>query len=86
MSEPNDLREALQSLQRTMATDPRDWAMDKRDAWCFGIVLGWDHEDPDDDLTEDAMPELIARFGWSDEDVARLRRYRAAFKQAAEGA
>jgi hypothetical protein len=62
------LREALESVRDTMACDVRDWSRDRNDAWVFGILLGW----------EEALDEVAAKHRWKDEDVARLRAYRAA--------
>lgn len=83
---PDDLREALDSIESVTAGDPRDWAAYYRDAWLYGIVHGWgceregcDHSDPE--VCEDAMPEVAARHGWTDDDAARLQRYRDAWRQ-----
>ncbi|MFC8182434.1 hypothetical protein ACFULT_26480 [Rhodococcus sp. NPDC057297] len=61
------------SLEQMCAFSSKDWSTEKEAAWLYGIVSGWDSDDPDDDP---AMPELQARFGWNDEAVARLRRLR----------
>jgi hypothetical protein len=58
------------SLGNCMSFHSRDWGQDKRDAWMWGIICGWD---------ERSMQECRSRFGWSDEDVARLRRLRQRF-------
>ena len=59
------LNEAINSLQTVMTTDPRDWGLAERDAWVYGIVVGWG----------DALPEVSKKFGWSNEDVGRLQKY-----------
>lgn len=69
----NDLSDALESAHATMVFDSRDWAAKKRDAWLYGLLVGWDGP---------AMRELQAKFGWSDDDVRRLRRLRRAIKGA----
>ena len=61
------ISEALFSLRTTMTTDSRDWSLYKRDAWIYGIVVGWG----------DALPEISKKFGWSDEDINRLKKYHA---------
>jgi len=63
------LAEAFDSLGAAMASHPRDWAAESRDAWVYGIVCGWDGP---------AIRELQKKFGWSPETVARLRKYRKA--------
>lgn len=56
---------AKESVKSCVAFHVRDWAADKRDAWLFGVVCGWDDE---------AMAEVSARHGWSAAEVGRLRR------------
>lgn len=78
---PKYLPEAFKRLGDMMATDSRDWGLDRGDAWLYGLFCGWDCEDDHehDDVCggEDAMIEVGAQHGWSEEDIARLRRYRA---------
>jgi hypothetical protein len=71
----------LTSIANTIAFDVRDWSDDKRLAWIYGIVLGWDSEDDDDN---GAMAELQEKFKWFDLEVARLRRLRKKFKELEE--
>lgn len=81
MSSLSDLYAALDSAHTVMALSSQDWAVSSDFAWLWGIFVGWDAEDPSDladDLTGDAMGEVAARFRWTDADVARLRRLRAA--------
>lgn len=59
------LNSVKESLQMTVACDSRDWSSDKRDAWIYGIVLGW---------CEAAMVEIALKFNWSKEDVERLNK------------
>lgn len=61
------LAEVLEHVEGMVACHSRDWGAWHRDAWLYGILVGWSGE---------AMRELAERHGWSDEDVARLRRYR----------
>lgn len=61
------LREIFDSLHSTIVTDPKDWSLHKRDAWLYGILVGWD----------DCLPEIQKRFNWSDKDVSRLQKYRS---------
>lgn len=70
-----------ESLRATLATDARDWSVDRRDAWIWGIVNGWDRE-PGDPEEEDAMGEVAARHGWTPETVERLRLLHRAFDEA----
>ncbi|MEV0691801.1 hypothetical protein [Streptomyces sp. NPDC050388] len=76
------VREALASLHRTMAHDPRDWALDKRDAWLWGIVCGWECEaQHDHDVVcgrDNPLRQVAARHRWPNEDVERLKTYRRA--------
>lgn len=76
------LRDALNSVHRTMVHDSRDWALDRRDAWLYAILIGWtcedDHVHDDDCLGDDPLIETARAHGWDDDTVARLRTYRAA--------
>lgn len=67
------------SLQSIIAFDPRDWGLYKRDAWMYGIILGWG-EDAEPD--EDPITELAVMHGWTPDDVARLKRLHAKFEKA----
>lgn len=54
-----------ESVENCMTFHARDWSLNKRDAWMYGIVCGWDDE---------SMPEVAALHGWSAAEVERLRR------------
>jgi hypothetical protein len=60
--------DALNSVHRTMVHDPRDWGLDRRDAWLYALLVGWGH----------TLDEIAARHRWAPEDVERLRTFRAA--------
>jgi hypothetical protein len=62
------ISEVLDSVASAMATDPRDWSLVKRDAWLYGIFLGWGRP---------AMREVADLHQWSPETVARLENYRS---------
>jgi hypothetical protein len=64
-----------------MATDSRDWSLDKRDAWLWGIVLGWTNE-PGEPVDEDPMADVARKHGWSSETVTRLRDLHQKFDEA----
>lgn len=78
------ISEALTRVGIMMATDSRDWAIARSDAWLYGLFCGWDDEDSDPS-SGDAMSEVAAVHGWSRADVERLRRYRAALRAHLEG-
>lgn len=80
----SDLAAALNSLGRCMAFDPRDWALDRRDAWLWGVIVGWDPDEEGE--TDGAMTEVAAKHGWTDEDVARLRTLHTAVDEARRAA
>lgn len=69
----------LKALGTTLAFSVDDWGASRAMSWVWGIVLGWDDEDDDG-----AMVEQARRHGWSDETVARLRRLHDAFKAIAD--
>lgn len=76
------LAAALDGLHTLIATSSRDWGTYRVDAWLWAVLVGWDCEEAHehDELCEDgaAMAEMQERHGWSDEAVAKARRYRAA--------
>lgn len=74
------LREALVSAGNVLAFSANDWGKNSREAWLYGILLGWDDED---DPHDTSMASLAAKHGWSEADVARLRRLHAAVAAAA---
>ena len=73
----------LTSLRESIVLAANDWSQSRAEAWVYGIVVGWD-PDPDDEPDEDdgdVMGDLAERFGWSDAQVARLRRLHDAFRR-----
>jgi hypothetical protein len=62
--------ELWESLRGCIAFSPKDWSIEMRDAWMYGIVMGWDGE---------ALTEVAAKHGWPDGALARLRRIHSAF-------
>lgn len=61
-----DIDSAVESLATAIATHPRDWSLDHRDAWIYGIVIGWDAP---------ALQELTAMHHWDAATVARMKRF-----------
>jgi hypothetical protein len=73
------LYSALDSARHTMALSSNDWATNADFAWLWGILVGWDDDPTAGDVDQgDAMGDLARRFGWSTDDVERLRTLRAA--------
>ena len=54
---------AFESIECAIAFDVRDWCEDRRSAWIYAIVFGWDYEDSWDELAE--------KYGWDEEDRKR---------------
>lgn len=73
-----DLRAALKSAHQTMVFSSNDWSTARDFAWLYGIFVGRDNNDPDDADGYDSLAELAARFGWTEQQVERLKRFRAA--------
>lgn len=65
------LKVAIDSAQSAIAFSPHDWGADKRLAWVYGILVGWDDE---------ALAEMQKKFRWTDESVERLKSYHEAIK------
>ncbi|MFE3123707.1 hypothetical protein ACFXHD_09830 [Streptomyces hydrogenans] len=76
------VREALESVHRAMVHDPRDWGRYKRDAWTYGVIVGWEceehHEHDDICFGAEPLAKIIRQHGWLPADVARLKAYRTA--------
>lgn len=65
------------SLAGALVCSSRDHGLDSRDAWVYGIVVGWDAA---------SLRELAAKHGWSPDDVSRLKRLRARYCRASKEA
>jgi hypothetical protein len=65
-----DPREALKDA---IALSVDDWSESRSMAWVYGIVLGWDNDEPDDPEDFGAMDEIAEKFGWTPNQVERLR-------------
>lgn len=59
-------KEIIDSLHSAIVFSSHDWSRDKRLAWVYGIIVGWD---------DDSFEELKERFGWSDKTIERLKKY-----------
>ena len=68
------------SLEQTLAFSSNDWGSASDFAWLYGIVLGWDTDEPGE---ESSMPDVAAKHEWSDRQVERLRQLHRDFKAAA---
>ena len=62
----NELKEALSSASAALIFSSRDQSLDHRDAWVYGILVGWD----------EALLEVSTKFGWDDGTIERLKSYR----------
>lgn len=54
----------LNSLEESLNFDSRDWSSNKKDAWIYGIISGWD---------EDSLKEISQKFNWDKETVNHLK-------------
>jgi hypothetical protein len=62
----------LESLYDCIVFSARDWALDDRDAWIYGIVVGWEGE---------ALAEVARNHSWDELDIKRLQRLHASAKE-----
>jgi len=67
----------LAALHDALVFSSNDWGAARDFAFIYGIVVGWDGDDPEDD--DDAMSELANKWGWSADGVQRLRALHEAF-------
>jgi hypothetical protein len=66
------ISDAIASIRSTIIFSPRDWAADVRDAWVYGIVVGWD--DP-------SIKELSSKFGWEIKEIKKMKQLHNALKK-----
>lgn len=67
------MKEALESLHDCMIGSALDWAAASRDAWMYGIVVGWGDEG--------ALEEVAKAHDWSEQSVERLKKLRASVEE-----
>ena len=69
------------ALADTIVFSSDDWWQSRAMAWVYGIVVGWDDDDPMEGETgREALDDLAAKFGWSDNVVTRLRELHRRFE------
>lgn len=56
-----------EALNSCLVHHCRDWAASKRDAWIYGIIVGW---------ADESLVELQGQHGWDDEALIRLKQLR----------
>ncbi|GAA3718007.1 hypothetical protein [Streptomyces tremellae] len=82
-----DLAPMFEGLYGLLVTSSREWGEYPVDAWLYAVLVGWDcetdHEHDDVCGGAAAMAEMAERHGWSDEAVAKARRYRATVRAVA---
>ena len=61
----------LESLSVTIPFSSKDWGKEKRDAWIYGIICGWD---------DNCFSEFEMKFGWNIETFERLKRLHEKFE------
>lgn len=67
---------AFESIECAIAFDVRDWSEDRRSAWIYSIVFGWDYEDSWDNVAN--------KFGWDEEDRKRANMMHEQWMKAKE--
>ena len=60
----------LQSVRDTICLDSKDYSLNHRDAWLYGIVVGWD----------DSLDSIARYHDWSTDTVSRLKRLHTAYQ------
>ena len=68
---PKPITCAGESIRTCMAQHVRDWSADRRDAWLWGIVFGW----------EGCWESIAKQHRWTDETVSRLKQLHEQFKK-----
>lgn len=62
---PKETENPLESIHAAITGSSRDMALCKRDAWIYGIAVGWD---------DASYAELQQDHGWTDGDIGRNKR------------
>lgn len=65
------IERAYASLHDVIAFDPRKWEDHHRDAWIYGIVIGW---------SDEYMEEFRTKFGWNEKTIEVLKSYHKALQ------
>ena len=60
-----NLSNALDSVRAAICLSSRDWSTDSKDAWIYGIVVGWE---------DAALEEVAKRHNFGYLEVERLRK------------
>lgn len=61
------LAQAFESIHNAIVFGSKDWSVYSKDAWIYGIVVGWD------DSEGEATREICQRHKIKPEDLARMR-------------
>lgn len=69
------IQNPLESLHNTIVFSVRDYGNYSKDAWIYGIIVGWDDE---------SLKELKIKFSWDDEAINRLKTLHDRFKKLCE--
>jgi len=66
--ERREVTEAVKALQPSILRQGRDMSLDHRDAWIYGILIGWDV----------ALPEILKQHSWAGTEYEdRLKKHQA---------
>lgn len=63
--EPPITQNAFESIECAIAFDVRDWSADRRSAWIYAIVFGWDYGE--------SWDEMASEYGWDEADRKRAQ-------------
>ncbi|MFW2500430.1 hypothetical protein [Clostridium diolis] len=66
-----EITNPFESLHNTIVFDVKDWSTDKRNAWIYGIIVGWGSDDPE--IAEEIFQEFNKQFRWTRETWNRLQ-------------
>jgi len=78
------IADVLDSVASLMAHAVRNWGQHARDAWLYGVFVGWACEDDHEHNWicggNEALTEVAERHGWTARDVAELQQQRAVIR------
>lgn len=67
----SDLENPFTSIHDTICFDSKDYSLNHRDAWLYGIIVGWG----------DSLDGISKKHNWSVEMTERLKRLHVSYQK-----
>lgn len=66
-----EITNPFESLHDTIVFDSRDWGKSEKDAWIYGIIIGWNSDNKEE--VEGIFQEFNRKFKWDRDTWNRLQ-------------